>query len=138
MRAVGARPSLALRVATACRRHCAVRTFRCAPWKERRRRHDGATLENFCGQISVLLDRKVIDRTGIAGKFDIQVEMQPLSDDPPADGVPGPPAAQDSAKSRRMETAIFAAVAKMGLKLEAGKGQREIPVIDHAERPVEN
>jgi len=94
----------------------------------------GATMERFCRQLTALLDRKVIDRTGIEGRFDIQVELRPVSDGAPADSEP----AQEAAKARGIESAIFAAVAKMGLKLEAGKGRREIPVVDHAERPAEN
>jgi uncharacterized protein (TIGR03435 family) len=94
----------------------------------------GATIESFCRQLTALLGRNVIDRSGITGKFDIQVEIRPLSDGAPAD-EPGSPAAQDSAKSRGIESAIFASVAKMGLKLESGKGQGQTPVVDRAVRP---
>ncbi len=97
----------------------------------------GATLENFCSQISALLDTKVIDRTGIPGKFDIQVDIRPLADQPASDSDSGSPTPQARARGA-MEAAIFAAVAKIGLRLEAGKAQREIPVVDHAERPAQN
>jgi uncharacterized protein (TIGR03435 family) len=85
-----------------------------------------STLAYFCGQLSSLLDRDVVDKTGIAGVFDIHVEA------PPAD-----PSAADSADGA-LGAAIFDAIQKVGLKLEPAKGQGEFLVIDHVERPTEN
>jgi uncharacterized protein (TIGR03435 family) len=67
-------------------------------------------------------DRQVIDKTGIAGKFDFQIEYS-------ASETPGP---DDAAPS------IFTALGQLGLKLEATKAPREFLVIDHIERPTEN
>ncbi len=90
------------------------------------------TMENLSEQFSILLDRDVINKTGIAGLFDIRVEVTPdeLSAGP-SDTTP--PANQD------YETGlIFAAIRKLGFKLESAKGPGQFLVIDHVERPTEN
>ena len=69
------------------------------------------------------LDRPVIDRTGIAGLFDIHLEFS-ASEIAAAGGV------DDNAAP-----SIFTALQdQLGLKLEPQKGQTEVLVIDHAER----
>lgn len=99
------------------------------------------TLAYFCGQLSVLLDRDVVDRTGIAGQFDIHVEApsaEPSTGDI-ADGMPKQHAPIVRASpTGAMGSAIFDAVQKVGLKLESAKGSGEFLVIDRVERPSEN
>lgn len=95
----------------------------------------GATMATFAEQLQILVDRDVIDKTGISGTFDIHVEMpvEDLTTDAagrPDDAAPRPPA-DESAMA-------FAAVRKLGLKLESGTGPGEIFVVDHIERPSEN
>jgi uncharacterized protein (TIGR03435 family) len=68
------------------------------------------------------LDAPILDRTGLTDVYHVQVEYSPASHLPAA-----PPA-----------ESIFSALAKLGLKLEAGKGPRQLLVFDHAERPTEN
>jgi uncharacterized protein (TIGR03435 family) len=76
------------------------------------------------------LDRPVINKTGITGKFDFRLEYAP--DDPSG----GPPAAPSNDP---VGPSIFTAVQEqLGLKLEPGKGPGEFLVIDHVERPSEN
>lgn len=86
----------------------------------------GLPLQSVTGQLSELLDRTVINRTGLTGLFDIHLEWTP--DQPTAatpDDTSGP--------------SIFTAVQEqLGLKLESGKGPVGFPVIDHAEKPSEN
>jgi uncharacterized protein (TIGR03435 family) len=84
----------------------------------------GTTLANFCAQISLLLDRDVIDKTGIAGAFDIHVETPDA-----ADLIPSP---------ANMSDTIFAAVRSVGLRMEPAKGSGDFLVIDRVERPAEN
>jgi uncharacterized protein (TIGR03435 family) len=48
----------------------------------------GTTLANFCGALSIVLDRAVIDRTGVAGVFDIHIATDSAPGD--ADGAPRP------------------------------------------------
>jgi len=67
-----------------------------------------------------VLDRPVVDRTGIAGKFDIDLEWAP--DDRPELGP-----------------SIFTALQeKYGLKLETQPGVVEVLVVDQVEKPSAN
>jgi bla regulator protein blaR1 len=97
----------------------------------------GQTLTGLCMQFSVAVDRDVVDRTGLAGKFDIHLDLsfdelfpfarRDSAGDPAAAAAPSDPL-----------TAIIAAVQKLGLKLEPAKATGEFLVIDHVERPSEN
>ena len=101
----------------------------------------GATLDSLMKLFYLMLDRPVIDRTGIQGRFDIHIEFakpegravfRPLGEPdlprPPVD--PADPLAAPS---------IFTVVEKeLGLKLEPSKGPRDFFVIDHIEKPSEN
>jgi uncharacterized protein (TIGR03435 family) len=67
-----------------------------------------------------VLDRAVLDRTEIAGEFDVDLEWTP--DENPG---PGP--------------SIFTALQEqLGLKLETQRGLVDVLVIDHVERPSAN
>ncbi len=87
----------------------------------------GATPDEFAKLLSLALDRRlVVDKTGIAGKFDFHVdfvrEALAVPDVPP---TPGP--------------SIFTAVQEqLGLKLESKRGPIEAFVIDRLERPTPN
>jgi uncharacterized protein (TIGR03435 family) len=89
----------------------------------------GQTMRQLCSQFSVWLDRDVIDKTGIAGAFDIHFDFS--SQDVLSVGTDAPPAADPFG-------AISAAVLKAGLKLESAKGPGQFLVVDHVERPSEN
>ena len=91
------------------------------------------TMKGFAGALSGLLDRPVVDLTGLTGGFNINLEWAPdeTSSNPngneggAADGVPGP--------------TVYTALHQVGLKLESRKAPVEILVVDHAEKvPVEN
>jgi uncharacterized protein (TIGR03435 family) len=99
------------------------------------------TLDYFCGQLSVLLDHDVVDKTGIAGVFDIHVEAPPAdpADGDAADGMARSPRARVKASpTDPLGRAIFEAVRKAGLKLEPAKGPGEFLVIDRVEKPSGN
>ena len=72
----------------------------------------GATLAEFSQLLNLVLDRPVIDQTGIAGKFDIHLEF------------------------RAGTASAFEAIQQLGLKLEPTQGPREFLVIDHVEKPT--
>jgi bla regulator protein blaR1 len=74
--------------------------------------------------------RPVLDKTGLAGKYDITIQKTAHVATPSA----GPPdgSASDS------EPSIFSLAEELGLRLEAGKGEVETLVIDHVERPSVN
>ncbi|SPE39608.1 Peptidase M56, BlaR1 (fragment) [Candidatus Sulfopaludibacter sp. SbA3] len=98
----------------------------------------GITMSMFTGMaLPQVAGRPIIDKTGLAGEYDIQIDFAPdnLMPEPGGRGGagdPGAPSADTPAPS------IFAALQQLGLKLEAGKGPVEILVIDHVERPSEN
>jgi uncharacterized protein (TIGR03435 family) len=73
---------------------------------------DGATMEDLANRLSRDLDRPVLERTGIQGRFRITLEWAREADGP----------------------SVFAALQDVGLKLEPTKAPMEILIIDHAER----
>ncbi len=90
-------------------------------WGRGRAIFKGANMDSFATTLSGILDRPVIDRTGIPGAFDFKLEWAP--DD-----------AADSSKP-----SLFSAIQEqLGLKLEAQRLPVEILVIDRAEKPGEN
>jgi uncharacterized protein (TIGR03435 family) len=84
----------------------------------------GVGLGRLATVLSGILDRHVIDKTGLIGVFNIHLEFA-RDDSLPPDAAGGP--------------SIFTALPQqLGLKLEQAKGPREHIVIDHVERPSEN
>jgi uncharacterized protein (TIGR03435 family) len=82
-------------------------------------------LSSLTFYLSYALDRTVIDKTGLAGKYSLHLKFtpddapQPLPDDAP------PP--------------LFTALQEqLGLKLQPSKGPVETLVVDHVEPPTEN
>jgi uncharacterized protein (TIGR03435 family) len=75
--------------------------------------------------------RKVVDKTGLTGRYDITIKPPDPGQMPPAPGDAG--GAADPGSSM-----IFLLVEGLGLKLEPGKQQVETLVIDHIEKPSEN
>ncbi|MDQ2840668.1 MAG: M56 family metallopeptidase [Acidobacteriota bacterium] len=99
-----------------------------------------ATLGDLCAGFSVLLDRHVMDETGIAGRFnmhvDLSVEDTGLLDRPrslPALSDPTVPASPPV-----LFNAARTAMKKLGLNLQSTEGPGEFLVIDQIERPSEN
>lgn len=91
----------------------------------------GATLDEFATMYLRNVDRPVINRTGIKGRFDIHLEFAPDENMVP---FPGDlPATESTGPS------IFTALQEqLGLKVEPSKGPGEFLVIDGVERPSEN
>ena len=95
----------------------------------------GVTLAQFSRSLS--LDRPVIDKTGISGRFDIHLEF--ALDDTTREVLPPNNPANLYPEDPTGGTSIFSAVQEqLGLKLEATKGPGEYLVIDSVERPSEN
>jgi uncharacterized protein (TIGR03435 family) len=92
----------------------------------------GSTMPDLAEQFSMLVGREVMDKTGLSGAFDFheEVPVDELATGPRDPAAPGPPADESAL--------AFAAVRKLGLKLQSAKGPGEIFVIDHIERPSEN
>jgi uncharacterized protein (TIGR03435 family) len=93
----------------------------------------GVEMSLLVPMLSRLLARTVVDKTGLTGKYDIDVEWnfdEAIAMQLPPD-VPRP--ASDGGPS------IFTALQEqLGLKLESQKGPVEMFVIDRVEKPTEN
>jgi uncharacterized protein (TIGR03435 family) len=82
------------------------------------------------------VDRPILDKTGLTGKYDITLKWTPehgpgMIAGP--GGPPPPPSADDAGLS------IYTALEEqLGLKLEAARGPVETLVVDHVESPSEN
>jgi uncharacterized protein (TIGR03435 family) len=85
-------------------------------------------LRNLTEQLSRLLNRPVLDKTGMAGAFDFALEFAPEG------------RGADEAGDLPVSPSLFTAVQEqLGLKLESRKAPVEILVVDKAERvPVGN
>jgi uncharacterized protein (TIGR03435 family) len=88
----------------------------------------GLRIEYLAEYLSGVLSRKVLDRTGLADGFDIDLKWTPdistaAGDNPAPDGGPS----------------IFTAVEEqLGLKLESGKAPIDVLVIDHIDHASDN
>ena len=94
----------------------------------------GVTIAMFANVLSVTVGRTVIDRTELAGSFDIELNFDPASAAQAPPGAPRGPAPVDDSKP-----SIFTALQEqLGLKLESTRGPIDVLVIDQAERPTAN
>lgn len=97
---------------------------------------EGSTLGEFSKLLNLVLDRPVIDQTGIAKRFDIHLEF---SRDEATPGLNGPAPDAPAAASDPTGPTIFTAIQEqLGLKLVTAKGPIELLVIDHIEKPSAN
>ena len=92
----------------------------------------------FAKQLSLIVGKEVIDKTGFGGRFSLHLEFAiddalaglPNPVGPDASGQPADIAARPSINTAMQE--------QLGLKLEASKGPVDVLVIDHVERPTGN
>jgi uncharacterized protein (TIGR03435 family) len=94
----------------------------------------GSRLADFASALSSVMDRPVVDMTGIDGTFDIAFDASP-------DSLTGAfyRAVADSTAASSAAPSIFTAVRGLGLSLEARKAPIKQLVIDKADRmPIPN
>ncbi len=95
-----------------------------------------ASMQNFANLMqSAVLDRPVVDKTGLTGRYDFMLKWAPddsqfggmgIKYQPPTDAANAPPD-------------LFKAVQEqMGVRLDAVKTQVEVLVLDHVEKPSNN
>jgi uncharacterized protein (TIGR03435 family) len=91
---------------------------------------------NLAPGLSRLLGRIVVDKTGLPGNFDINLEWTP--DDSPVNQLL-PPNAPKPARSNVAGPSLFTALQEqLGLKLESQRGPVDVLVVERAEKPSEN
>lgn len=84
-------------------------------------------MARLTGFLSSVMDRRVVDSTGLQGFYDFELKLQ--------DGPQGP---QDK-NTLIVSSAILAGIeSQLGLKLESGRAPIDHVVIDHLEKPSEN
>ena len=101
----------------------------------------GMSLPDFSARLSTMLDRKVMDKSGITGLFDFHLEFAPDEATPMlrgGRGVAGDPGNPAPAAEIAGPSIFDALQEQLGLKLLPDKGPVESLVIDHVERPSEN
>jgi uncharacterized protein (TIGR03435 family) len=89
--------------------------------------------------LSHQLQRTVFDKTGLAGKYDLELNWAPdHGSDPMFKGPEGSPQRGDPAPDSSGPSIFTALQEQLGLKLQSAKGPVETLVIDHVEMPSEN
>ena len=95
----------------------------------------GVPVAQLATNLSQRVNRVVLDRTGLTGLYEFELEFTPdqLPQGPPPPGAPPLPPIDPNGPS------IFTALQEqLGLKLDAQRGPVEVLVIDHVEQPTEN
>jgi uncharacterized protein (TIGR03435 family) len=96
-------------------------------------RFRGVTLEAFAKFLATPAQRPVIDRTGLTGLFDIELELTAEL------GPPPPPPGEADRVDRSFAPSIFTALQEqLGLKLDSRRGPIDVIVIDRVEPLVPN
>jgi uncharacterized protein (TIGR03435 family) len=95
-----------------------------------------ATMFDFCGLMqAAVLDRPVVDQTGLTGKWDFLLKWTPDESQFGGMGIKVPPPTDAADAPPPLFTAIQE---QIGLKLEAGKAPVSVLVLDHVEKPSAN
>jgi uncharacterized protein (TIGR03435 family) len=83
------------------------------------------SIEKIVTTVGQMMEAPVVDRTGLNGSYDVNVRF--ITDDRKLD--PDAPVGPTFEQALREE---------LGLRVEKGKGEIEVLVIDHMEKPSEN
>src|SRR5580765_393263 len=95
-----------------------------------------ATMGEFSGTMqAVVLDRPVVDQTGLQGRYDFVLTWTPDETQFGGRGGQAPPPADPANAPPGLFTAIQE---QLGLKLESTKAAVDVVVIDRLEKPTEN
>jgi uncharacterized protein (TIGR03435 family) len=97
-----------------------------------------ATITQLTNALARFVSRTVVDRTGLTGNYDVDLQWTP---DQMPQGLRGdaPPGAPPLPTIDPNGPSIFTAVQEqLGLKLESTKGPVDVLVIDRAERPTDD
>jgi uncharacterized protein (TIGR03435 family) len=87
---------------------------------------EAMNVTELAGTISMVLDRPVIDKTGVTGTFDVHLQWTP---------EPGEVGDSENAPFDKSSGSIFTVLQeKLGLKLRKATGPVDVLVVDHAEK----
>lgn len=111
-------------------RYCAVRAGTRPPSIDA----EGVTLAEFAKLLSLVVDKPVIDKTGVPGKSTIHLEFTPDASTPRF--LAGGELAKFATALVAGTPNIAGALGQLGLTLEPGTGTQSQLVIDHVERPA--
>ena len=96
-----------------------------------------STMSEFAGFLQArLLERPVVDQTGLTDRYDFTVEFKPDPPPPAANGEPNPPPLPQNIEDR--PDLLTAMRQQLGLKIESGKAPVEVLVIDKVTKPTAN
>lgn len=95
----------------------------------------GISLAVFADWLSGQVGRKVVDQTGLQGKYDFILHWTPESQAAPPDSSQAPASLLSDSSGPSLLSALQE---QLGLKLASGKGPVQVLVIDSAEKPTEN
>ena len=89
-----------------------------------------ATMLNLTSRLAEVVDRTIVDKTGLTARYELHLRWTPDDAPPPMlNGAPDP----------NPPPPLFTALQEqLGLKLAPGKGPVETLVVDHIEQPTEN
>ena len=91
---------------------------------------DAASMKDLADKLSRLLQRPVVNDTGLEGNYSFKLEWTP---------DPGPVAPDGQPLATAAGPSLFSALQQqLGLRLDATKGPVDVLVIDRVERPSEN
>jgi uncharacterized protein (TIGR03435 family) len=106
---------------------------------------NAVTLSWFANMLSQRMDRLVVDKTNLSGRFDIRLQWVPTPGENPFDmGGNNLPASIIDMTGTTVTLnpsgpSMFSAIQEqLGLKLESAKAPVELLVIDHVEKPSAN
>jgi uncharacterized protein (TIGR03435 family) len=88
----------------------------------------GIPMSMLAPNLAFVLERNVIDKTGLTGRYDINLKWTPTEQEGKTEGLTDNPAPD----------LLTALQEQLGLKLEPSKGPVDTLVIDHVEMPTEN
>jgi uncharacterized protein (TIGR03435 family) len=98
-------------------------------------RGGGLTLEDFIRTVGEYVDRPLEDRTGLTGRYDLELQFTANRSAVPGAPVPGGLTATADPDIPSLPAALLE---QLGLRLEATRGDVDVLVVDSVEQPTSN